>query len=382
MVEPTPSSQDLLQEEMLAIWKKTRKGTVVGATGSGKTKVAIKAIVEMLESNPKAKILLAVPTTKLRDEGWKDEFKKWGYEKLWNKVDRSCYVSLSGYSGKTFDLLVADECHNFTANNIEFFSQNKVLSILGLTATPPVDDIKKSILKLYCPIVFVYKLDQAVEAEVIAPYHVYVVESYLDAVKKNITGGTKAAPFMTTEEASYKWLTKSIGGLMYDKNPKNEQALKFRLLARTRFIYNLPSKTAIAKALLDKIDDGEKRILVFCGSIAQSQDLCGSSVYHSQSGNIAFQKFQAKKLNRLGCVKALNEGVNLTDLDIGVIVQLNSNPKDTIQRIGRLLRLREGHFAEIYIIVCKQTQDEKWFQKAVSEIDPNNITYVSGTNFM
>jgi superfamily II DNA or RNA helicase len=63
--------------------------------------------------------------------------------------------------------------------------------------------------------------------------------------------------------------------------------------------------------------------------------------------------FKSEKVNRLSCVKAINEGHNFPGIDSGVIVQINSKEKDLIQRLGRLLRFRPGHEGHLYIVVIK-----------------------------
>ena len=63
------------------------------ATGVGKSKVFIMLCVEILKLNPDAKLCLLVPTEKLRDHNWKEEFDKWGHADIYKKLDRYCYVS-------------------------------------------------------------------------------------------------------------------------------------------------------------------------------------------------------------------------------------------------------------------------------------------------
>ncbi|MFZ8477491.1 hypothetical protein ACO1MN_14630, partial [Staphylococcus aureus] len=77
-------------------------------------------------------------------------------------------------------------------------------------------------------------------------------------------------------------------------NPKQkasfERLAMFATMARNRFIYNLPSKTALAAKAIQAIQNN-KRTLVFCGSIEQCNSLLGDKVYHSKSGNEAFTQF-------------------------------------------------------------------------------------------
>ena len=56
--------------------------------------------------------------------------------------------------------------------------------------------------------------------------------------------------------------------------------------------------------------------------------------------------FQKNELNRLSCVEALNENINIPDVDGSVMVQIRSSDIKLIQRIGRNIRFREGHEAQ------------------------------------
>ena len=71
------------------------------------------------------------------------------------------------------------------------------------------------------------------------------------------------------------------------------------------------------------------------------------------------------------------EGHNFPNLDSGLIVQLNSNDKDLIQRIERLVRFRVGHEASLYVVVAENTQDMVWLRLATEGIDASNIEYIS-----
>lgn len=62
-------------------------------------------------------------------------------------------------------------------------------------------------------------------------------------------------------------------------------------------------------------------------------------------------------------------------IDKAIIVQLNSQEKDLVQRIGRLIRYRPGHKAHILILAAKNTQDEVWLASALENIDKSIIDF-------
>ena len=71
-------------------------GSVYMATGSGKSKIGVDLAVydyNVCKGVRPSKVLIVVPTEKLRDENWKEEFEKWEAGEVWNTVERTCYAS-------------------------------------------------------------------------------------------------------------------------------------------------------------------------------------------------------------------------------------------------------------------------------------------------
>ena len=372
--------RSIVQEEAKQAIIKNNGGMIAMATGSGKSRVAVEVAKYYINSIDKS-LSLIVPTEKLRDENWKEEYSKWAADYLWSPTIRLCYASASKIQNKDFELAILDEGHNITELSSEFFSNNKVERTVLLTATPPSDPIKKEILKsLGIKLVYEVTLDQAVRLGFVAPYKITVVSVALDNTTKNIPGGTKLKPFMTTESAAYAYHCKAIQQAMFDKTPSGRKRHQFAILRRMQFIYKIPSKTEVIKFLLEKVIPQDDRSLIFCGSIEQAEAVCPNR-YHSKSGDKAYNAFKAEEINRLSCVKAINEGHNFPGVDSGIVGQLNSKEKDLVQRIGRLIRYRPGHEAHLYIVVSESTQDEKWLENAVENLDQSKIEYVRFINF-
>lgn len=369
--------QNLIQKQAFNAWINSNcRGRIIAGTGSGKSKIGIMAAEYISKSNKKAKIAIIVPTEQLRDNGWKDEFVKWKLKKLYDKADKFCYASISKIEGNVYDLVILDEAHYLTVNNYKFFNQNDVKSIISLTATEPDDKDKLLLLNSLGLKVFEYKLKDGVEDGVIAPFKIKVIEFLLDDTDKCIKAGTKAKPFLTTEKAHYDYLTKQFQRAQFFQN--KPEIAKFAALARMIFIYNLPSKTKVAKEIIDTLLVNNKS-LVFCGSIKQSEELC-DNVFHFKTDDSALIAFKNDKIKLLGCVNSLNEGHNIPNMDSALIVQLNSKELKSIQRIGRVVRYREGHEAIIYILSVIGTVDETWTKKALQGFDPKVIEYINYKN--
>lgn len=358
--------QSQIQIDALNSWKQSKhKSTLAMCTGSGKSRVGILALKEKNKIN--AKFALIVPTEKLRDENWKNEFIKWKSKSLFDKCDRYCYASIAKIKGNTYDCVIADEIHNLTENNKVFFDNNEVKSVIGLTATPPESIEKQEIIDEIAPVSFVYTLDQGIKDGVISNYTIEILETRLDNINKVIEAGSAGKKYMVTEKKRYEMLSSLIRSLIFSK--KNS---KFAIINRARFIYNLPSKTKLAKFMLDEVINPDLRCLIFCGSINQAEELCDYT-YHSKSDDKDLNNFINKKINRIACVKSLNEGHNLPEIDCALIVQVNASKKDLVQRIGRTIRFRPNHTSKIWILSVIDTQDEKWVENATANFA--NITY-------
>lgn len=371
--------KDWLQRDFLREWKINHcRGTFEGATGVGKTRTAVLAVMEEIDKNPHSVIYIMVPTETLRDVDWPDEFRKWGAENYLQFVKIMCHTSMSKAHSRTgeVDLVILDEFHHITPKQAAFFDNNKVYKSLGLSATLPKgtkseeDLIKKQLVDQYCPSIYKISLEEAIELKIIADFEVKVLMFKLDDVKV-YNYGTEQKKQLRTELGQYKHLSKQLGKAMYNKK---FEGLKFQAMQRRKeFLVNSKSKLALAKTCLAKMIEPGKRTLVFCGSIAQSVELLGTNVYNSKSNDLALKAFQAEEISELGAVDALDEGKNINLLDQILIVQGTSVARRVVQRFGRMLRIRPNHKGLAVVLVAKDTADEKWYHEAYADIDKSRI---------
>lgn len=368
--------KDKIQREAVkAVEDHGGRGIVVKATGTGKSRVPI---IYMQKHPEILKVALIVPTEELRDNNWRKEFSDWDADELFLNVKTLCYASAHKIKGEEFDLVILDECHRITPLNKEFFDNNKVKDIIALTATLPSDLEKKTLLKgLGLNPVYTVTLDEAEDLGLVAPFDIEVFEVELDSSRRYVKAGSKSKPFLSTERSFYNYLEKQINAIKEldpeDVTPKDRAKLDMLYRKRMHFIYNLKSKTVAAKWLLDNIPV-DKRVITFCSNIEQAETLCEDSYHSKNKKKNNLLHFINQVINRLTCVNALNEGVNIPNLDVGVVVQANSNEINLIQRIGRVVRVRPGHRAKIYIFVASGTQDMLWLDQSLAGFDPSKIT--------
>lgn len=369
-------NKDLEQDRALNLCLNTNGNILLSmATGAGKSRIPIEYIKK---KDIKGKIAILVPTEELRDNNWKDEFKKWKATKYWkNNVESHCYASGSKIKGNDYDLIIMDEAHRITDLSFEFFRDNTFKKVIALTATEPE---KMDKIELFHNLKFkgkhVLTIDEAIEKGIIADYTIKVVYTRLNDTFKYVQAGSKKKPFMTTEKKQYDYLSQTISRMKMDQflTPKDRGYIKNLELKRMHLIYNLTSKLVAARFIKDVVLEKDSRNLFFCGSIEQAEKLC-EYTFHSKRDDKDLIKFKEGKINQLSSVDALNEGVNIENVDGALVLQLRSSQIQFIQRIGRTLRVRPGHKSTIYVIVCKGTQDEVWMRNALRNLQQDKIEY-------
>lgn len=338
----------------------------------GKTKIAI----DIIKKEKPERILWVTPSTKLRDIDIPEEFKTWKALNYLKRTDIICYASLAEHEGN-YRTIILDEYQDITENNVEPLLNGKITysNIIGLSGTHPKHKEKQEIYdKLDLKILISISIDEAVELGLIAPYKITVIECRLDPRTKNVAGGSKKKPFMTTEEKHYTYLTRIINA----KRFSNQEVPKFFYLNRMRFIYDLKSKNEFARKFMNKL---EGRTVVFTGGIAQAEALC-QYTYHSKTDDTHLNMFHNGEIDELAMVNSGGVGHTFRNVDNFIIVQVNSDLKgDATQKISRSLVLQEDYVANIYILCVINTVDEQWKDKVIGQLNRDRVEHVSWNNY-
>ena len=266
-------------------------------------------------------------------------------------------------------LLMVDEAHNFGADNLRRLLLPNYKYRLALSATLDRHGDPEGTEALYryfggkC---IEYSLEKAIGEGKLTPYKYYpVIVSLFDIELQEYDN-------LTTQIA--KCLTK-------DKRGKTVLSEKGKRLAlqRSRLVAGASGKIqALEKYIMPYIED--KHILVYCGAttvfdgnqenmqidndeirqIDLVTDLLGNKLHmkvsqftskeNVEERNILKREFaDGSNLQALIAIKCLDEGVNIPKIKTAFILASTNNPKEYIQRRGRVLRLAEGKdYAEIY----------------------------------
>ena len=394
------------QEEAIQKWEENGYcGIFDMATGTGKTYTGLGAVAKLNEHlDSHLAVVIVCPYQHLVEQ-WVEDIEKFnmqpiiGYsasaQKDWKKrLERAirnqklgvkdaeffCFICTnatyaSAYVQEQMNkikgdcLFVVDEAHNFGAENLSRLLNENFRYRLALSATLERHHDEEGTQKLYdyfgekC---IEYTLERAINEGKLTRYKYYPV----------------IVELTEDEQKEYYHLTKEIiKCLKRDKHGKivlSERGKKL-CLKRARLVAAAKNKIEeLREQIYPYID--ERHILVYCGAASihdyandtyevDEEDLRQIDVVTDLLGNqldMAVSQYTSKedieerkilknkfatgeKLQALIAIKCLDGGVNIPSIETAFILASTTNPKEYIQRRGRVLRLYEGkEFAEIY----------------------------------
>jgi len=357
----TKDRQDI-QMEALAATDGKRLSSVVLGTGVGKTLVGLTHMDR--NSTPLMKCLVVAPK-KAIFQSWKDDAVKFDKHHLLGRIVFTTYLSLNKHDPKDYDVVYLDEMHSLLDSHRGFLQLFKG-KILGLTGTPPKRDYseKGKLVQEFCPVVFTFKADDAIENGILNDYKIVVHELRLSK-EKNYQVTMKNKTYMTDEESNYVYWSRRLD--------VGSGSLHMLRVMRMKALMEYPTKEKYAKLLFDSI---ESKCILFANTQAQADKLCNHS-YHSNNPKSEenLLKFKDGEITKLSTVLQLNEGVNIPNLRQGIIMHAYGNERKAAQRIGRLLRLNPDDKAIVHILCYMDTVDEKWVKEALEGFDQTKIMW-------
>lgn len=359
------SKRDEIQQEALNIAVQHNRCGLGISMGVGKTLIGLRYIdhFQQASTNP-LRVLVVAPKLSIFDS-WRSDAEKFGLSL--DHIEFTTYLSLNKFHPKQYDIVVLDECHSLLYSHHAFLT-NYTGRILGLSGTPPryPRSEKGEMVQQYCPIIFTYITNDAVDDSILNDYKIVVHRMPL-ATSNTLQVKTKTGSFYTSERKNYDYWTKRI---VEARSKKEEQITS---VMRMRALMDFTTKEKYTKELLEEIED---KCIVFCNTQDQADRMCTHS-YHSGNDESEenLQQFKEGNIDTLSCVMQLNEGVNIPNLKVGIIMHAYGNERKSNQRIGRLLRLNPDEKAIVHILCYKDTVDERWVGEALKDLDPAKISY-------
>lgn len=365
-------------------------------TGVGKTKIALEKI-KQLNGRKKKTLLVVVPRNVLKLT-WKEEIYKW-WKSCPLNITYTTYVSFPKYKGK-WDYIVYDECHHLSERCREALCDfNATYSIL---CSATINRTLKDELREVFDNITIYKknLRDIIEDEILPDPKVYLIPLKLntglptETIMKNpkskgklvecnwatrwnyITQRCYPVKIYCNEFQYYQDLCSQID--YWKKKAKNSSFYINRwmnlCLERLKWLSN--KKVKYTQQLLTKLLD--YRTIVFCNSIEQTELLGEYCINSKNKDSLQYlEKFNEGKINHITSCNMINEGMNLTNCQIGIFNNINASEIISIQRVGRILRHSNPIIVIPYFI---NTREEELVKKMLENYNPELITKILDIN--
>jgi superfamily II DNA or RNA helicase len=365
------------QQQALETWRRKDRGVIAVVTGGGKTWFALACVHDLLCRRPDAVIVIVVPTIALLDQ-WMvvlmDDMKVAANDiamygsghrpkqaaKYNVAVLNTARTVAPRISARHPTFLIVDECHRAASMHNAQALKGSHVATLGLSATPErdFDDLfAEAVVPALGEVIYRYDYSEALADGVISQFELTNVR----------------VPLSAEESAEYNALTRRIVPLfrMREKGNADVDDRLHRLL-RERARVSASAHQRIPAAV--RILDAHKlvRSVVFHEHIAAA-DLIAKilsdrghriAVYHSGIGQHIRQdnlrRFRRGQIDTLVTCRALDEGINVPDASLAVIVASTASTRQRIQRLGRVLRPAPGKTrAEIYTIYASEPEADR-----------------------
>lgn len=403
------------QQEALKNWQANDYcGIFDMATGTGKTLTALGAVAELCKNVKRLAVIIVCPYQHLVEQ-WAKDVKEFNYKPiLWysdspdrnyKQICREMFFDFkhsiseekfilvittnSSFVSEGFQkemnrldghdvLIIVDEAHNIGAKKIRNTLNIDYKYRLALSATLERHNDTSgtnALKKFFGEKCIEYGLENAIKDKKLTPYYYY-------PIIVNLT---------MQEQEQYNKLTREIVKCLYkDKYGKiaiNERG-KQLLIIRSRLIAGAYNKIDSLRNILQDSYINEHDLLIYCGAANVYEDW---DVYDSEDFNLGRQidcistmmnmdlgmrteqftsrqsmeerKYRIEQLKKqeiqgLVAIKCLDEGVDIPQIRTAFILASTTNPKEYIQRRGRVLRLAPNkNYAEIYDFVTMPCEE-------------------------
>ena len=358
------------QSEALTAWLGAeRRGVVVLPTGAGKTQVAIMAIDKVQRAT-----LIVVPTLDLVRQ-WYDLLRavfgcpiglvgggEHDVQHITVTTYDSAYLKME-HLGARFGLVVFDEVHHLPSAAYALAAQLCIAPFrLGLTATPERQDGREDALsQLVGPTVYRRDIVE-LSGDYLATYDTEQVEVDLTSEERRE---------YEVERGLYRGFVKMMGIRMStpqgwgdfivasSRNEDGRRAMKAYRRQR-ELAFCASAKMDYAEVLLH--DHRRERVLLFTQDNATayriSRRFLVPCITHQTKVRERSDILSGLGQGRYGAIvtsKVLNEGVDLPDASIAIVMSGSGSVREHVQRLGRILRRKDDKRALLYELVTAGT---------------------------
>ena len=407
------------QLDALVSWLRCgRRGVVEAVTGSGKTDVAIAAIADALR---RGRFVLVVVPSRVLMEQWHGRLTaalpgaRIGRLGDSGKDDSSsCDVLIAtrhsaaarrpvppeGAGG----LLIADECHGLGGGTLRRAMLRAYEERLGLTATLERSDdgVAELLVPYFGGICHRYGFEQAIADGVCAPPRVAFVGVELSVTERAEYAATeqrlvnnrqhlRAVPGMPLEPfgdflAAVAYLAERDAGA--DGRAAREYLDAFS--KRRDIVAQSSGKYELLGGLASAIRDADGA-LVFTETVRAANhainrldplvsiELITGSTTRRQRREI-LDDLRVRRLDAVAAPRVLDEGVDVPDANLGIVMSASRTRRQMIQRMGRILRRKQPGIAARFVIMFAKDTLEDPTQRSERDGFLDEIERISDTS--
>jgi superfamily II DNA or RNA helicase len=386
------------QRKALYSWARHgRFGVVEAVTGTGKTRVGVEAAAEALTDG--LKVVVCVPSLVLLEQ-WHRELTSAIHGRV-GRVGGGSYdvfvnhdvlvgtVQTLRNSAKLLKanergyMLIVDECHRVGAPTFQSALDSRYVRRLGLTATFERSDDRLKDLEAFFESSPVFRIgyEDAVPQAIVAHYVVALVGVDFGPVERReyddadyacrdsrgrlVRAGLPAEPFGTFMEA-VATLAKEDTGLL-----GNEARRYMDAFSRRAEVLSLAQGKVEAVRVLAPVAATGGGCLLFTMRVAGAvraaavlrEEGVSAVAIHGGSSAVeresALASLRVGKLAAIAAPRILDEGVDVPEADMAVIIATSSKRLQMIQRMGRVLRLKkDGGRARFVLLYVRDTAED------------------------
>jgi superfamily II DNA or RNA helicase len=366
------------QREALLAWREgppPLRGVVVLPTGAGKTAVAVKAMEKVGRST-----LVVVPTLALLKQ-WYSVLTDFfgtsvavgllggGYHEvtpLTITTYDSAYIHMDRY-GDRFALVVYDEVHHLPAPKNSIIPKMLLAPYaLGLTATPERPDGGHELLpELAGPVIY-RRSPEDLAGTYLAPYELIRIPIELTAQERLDYAQADAVyrDFLRKHRLAVR-SPEDWQRFILVASTSHSSGREALLAARRRreIREGAMRKSATLETLLKRHWDD--RVIVFTKSVDEvyalsRRFLIPGVTYETpaRERKEILDRFREGRYRAVIASDVLNEGVDVPDAGVAVILAGSASRREYVQRLGRILRPKDGKRAVLYELVTSETGEE------------------------
>ncbi|MEO0826050.1 MAG: DEAD/DEAH box helicase family protein [Cyanobacteria bacterium J06635_15] len=370
VMQPYSHQQEALQAWIEAGWR----GVVVLPTAAGKTYLAQLA----MQTTPRS-TLITVPTLDLMHQ-WYAQLKATfpdieigllgGGSRDRTPILVATYDSAAIHAetlGNQYALLICDECHHLPSDFNRVIAEYAIAPYrLGLTATPDRADGRHADLTTLLGPVIYHKTAEELSGQALAPYQIIQIKVKLSDTERDRYDHLIQHRNQFLQQTNI-WLSSAQGWQRFVQASARTQAGRRAMLAhreaKTIALGTEGKLQVLTNLLAQHYPD---RMLIFTNDNATvyriSQDFLIPAITHQtpvKERHSILQAFRDGTYKTLVVSHVLNEGVDVPEARIAILLSGSGSTREYIQRLGRVLRKGTGNkLALLYEVIAEETTEE------------------------